>query len=72
MKTILAFDHVNISCHNGTWNAVNEKTNKLIASGSSEMDVHDACVKLGYRIFCVDTSGDKDFVRSMESTDMHD
>ena len=70
MKTIL--DHISISCHNGTWNAVNEKANKLIASGSSEMDVHDACVKLGYRIFCVNTSGDNDFVRSMESTDMHD
>ena len=51
MKTILAFDHVNISCNNGIWSAVNEKTNETIAHGTSEMDVHDACVKRGYRIF---------------------
>ena len=72
MKTILAFDHVNISCNNGIWSAVNEKTNETIAHGTSELDVHDACVKRGYRVFCVDTAGDKDFVKSMESTDMHD
>ena len=70
MKTIL--DQVNISCHNGIWLAVNEKTNETIAHGTSEMEVQDACANLGYRIFCVNTAGDIDFVKSMKSTNMHD